>query len=70
MTTQPRVYLKGGTVSHYLQLSRPRATRTVLCQRSSDRWLGTASDGERERAEQLPICAKCHERAELSARVQ
>lgn len=65
-TTYVRVFLKGGTVSHYLEpRHQQRNVRYVLCQRSSDRWLGS-TERQREHGQALPVCEKCQERAELA----
>lgn len=57
-----RVYTDGGTVAHLLdELLSPNQPNSVLCGRTPwpGLWLGTGSQDEHEKAEDLTLCTRC-----------
>lgn len=62
MANYTRVYTEGGTVVHLLdELLSPNENNSALCGRMPwpGLWLGTGSQEEHERAEDLRVCAPC-----------
>lgn len=57
-----RVYTEGGMVAHYLDgLLSPNEYNAALCGRmpSPGLWLGTGSQDEHERAQDMRLCGPC-----------
>lgn len=57
-----RVYTDGGTVAHLLDpLLSPNSPNSALCGRTPwlTLWMGTGTQDEHERAQDLKLCAPC-----------
>lgn len=73
------VYTRRGTVTHFAYYSGMTGNRLALCHahpRWPDNWFGTGNQDEIDKAEALPLCARCLERlgglqeSETSLRVE